>query len=207
MTFTSAVAPIANIYIARNGYVWIMAAGATNTNGRGTAPWIPGWLPDNTMNSHAISIEIGNNGVGEPYGAHQQESTRQTAAALAHHYNIPVDRVRAHFEWSPGRKIDPSGPSRWASHGKWNMPSFRHSVTLAIQDHNQETPPDMNFDKGFLWRYDGPNATGAVYWISNASVAHIDGNARDMLLEAGCDYIVSDNLDVARSYERIARGL
>lgn len=131
MTFTSSVAPIANLYIGRAGDVWVMAGGPSNTNGSGSAPWYPGGI--SSMNAAAIGIEIGNNGVGESYPTVQQDAVVTVCAALCNAYNISVDHVRAHFEWAPGRKIDPSGPSRWAAWGQWNMDAFRHSVNLATE--------------------------------------------------------------------------
>ncbi len=53
-------------------------------------------------------------------------------AAICKHYSIPVDHVRSHFEWAPGRKIDPSGPSMWAASGKWNMDEFREDVAASL---------------------------------------------------------------------------
>lgn len=123
--------PIANLYVARDGdkggsaAAWIMAAGPTNTNGKGTAA--AAWL-----NRHAVGIEIGNNGVGEAYGPKQQQTVVDTVAALCRAYSIPVEQVRAHFEYT-SRKIDPTGPSQWSPNGgKWNMDEFRSSVFQRI---------------------------------------------------------------------------
>ena len=126
MTFELQYAPLANLYIARDGVVWVMAGGATNTNGTGHDSW-GGGVPNNGMNRVAIGIEIGNTGVGELYPTAQQNSTMTATKALMAQYGIDANRVRAHFEWSPGRKIDPYGPSRWNGHTNnyWNMAAFR----------------------------------------------------------------------------------
>ena len=127
MTYGSPDAPLANLYVGRAGDVWVMAAGATNTNGKG-GPLGP--IPKDGMNSRAIGIEIGNNGVGEPYPQAQQDATIKTVQTLSQTYGVPAAQVYAHFEWAPTRKIDPSGPSRWSNNqnAKWDMNRFRNDV-------------------------------------------------------------------------------
>ena len=63
MCYSADARPIANLYLSRQGKVWVMAAGATNTNGSG-GPLGP--VPADSMNSSAIGIEAGNNGTGSP---------------------------------------------------------------------------------------------------------------------------------------------
>ena len=136
----SPVKPVANIYTDRQGVVWVCAAGATNTNGTGVDSW-GGGVSDNQMNVHAIGNEIANDGVGEPYPAAQQQSVLTSSAAICRHYGIPVHNVRAHFEWAPGRKIDPSGPSMWAASGKWDMDEFREDVAATMSAPPPTIPP------------------------------------------------------------------
>ena len=121
--------PIANLYFARDGAVWVMAAGATNTNGKGSDTW-GGGVPNDKMNEYAIGCEIGNGGTGEPYPMAQQNAVMTAAKAMAHAYNIPAHKHRAHFEWAPGRKIDPYGPSRWNNDTNtfWDMNRFRNDI-------------------------------------------------------------------------------
>src|SRR5580765_7732140 len=54
-SFNSDIAPVTNLYLSRRGEVYILAAGATNTNGSGTDPC--GHVDDDTMSTHAIAIE------------------------------------------------------------------------------------------------------------------------------------------------------
>ena len=117
-----------NLYLARNGDVYVCAGGATNTNGSGHDPC--GVTPDDSMNSHAIGIEAGNNGTGEQWPTVQQDAYVTMIQALCDHYGIPVERVHSHFEYAPDRKIDPAGNSRYASGGnKWDMDAFRGDIT------------------------------------------------------------------------------
>lgn len=123
MTFNAPYSPIANLYVARDGVVWVMAGRPTNTNGSGQDTW-GGGVPVNSMNTHAIGIEIANAGTGQPYPKAQQDSVMTLVRALMKAYRIPVKHVRAHHEWAPNRKIDPFGPSRWGDR-KWDMDAFR----------------------------------------------------------------------------------
>ena len=103
------VAPMANLYLDRKGQWWVLAAGASNTNGKG-GPWGP--LPLDSANSRVIGIEAGNDGVGEAWPEVMQDSYVAGVAALAGHYGVDTGNVLAHHEWAPARKVDPAGPSR-----------------------------------------------------------------------------------------------
>lgn len=137
MCYSSSIKPIANLYLARAGAVYVMAAGATNTNGVGRDPC--GAIPENTMNVNAIGIEGANNGTGERWPDIQQDNYVLLVAALSDAYQIPPQRVHAHFEYAPARKIDPSGPSRWSPRptgggeaNEWLMDRFRSDVAELI---------------------------------------------------------------------------
>ncbi len=132
MTFGSSIAPIANLYFDRLGPVWVMAGGPSNTNGQGQDTW-GGGTPKDSMNTHAIGCEIGNNGTGERYTAAQEASILKAGVALSDAYGIPSNQHRAHFEWAPGRKIDPFGPSKWTDYANtfWIMNRLRADVAAA----------------------------------------------------------------------------
>jgi hypothetical protein len=124
MCYSSENKPVANLYLSRSGKVWIMAAGATNTNGKGGP--IDN-VPADSMNTYAIGIEAGNNGVGELWPMAQQDAYLKLVNALKSAYGI--SNVRSHWEYAPGRKIDPAGSSQWASgSASWNMDAFRASL-------------------------------------------------------------------------------
>lgn len=133
MTFNHNDAPLCNLYLDREGNIYVCAGGATNTNGSGHDPC--GHTPDDSMNSSAIGIEAGNNGVGEVWPNRQLDCYNRLCAALCSAYGIPNERIHAHFEWAPSRKIDPAGPDRYAQGGNsWNMQAFRN-------DSQTTTPP------------------------------------------------------------------
>jgi len=143
MTYNSPDKPIANIYIARNGDIHLMAGGPTNTNGSGR-DWWGGGVPANDMNAEAVGIEIGNDGTGEPYPEPQVESVLRVCVELLKAGGVGPGNVRSHWEWcrDTGRKIDPRGPSKYedpALGGKWNMDRFRGDV---FQRMNPPVTPD-----------------------------------------------------------------
>lgn len=181
----SPVKPVANIYTDRKGVVWVCAAGATNTNGQGKDTW-GGGVPDDAMNLYAISNEIANDGVGEPYPVVQQASVLKSTAALCVAYSIGIHRVRAHFEWAPTRKVDPRGPSMWApTGGVWNMDAFRHDVGLALQP---PPPPPSSIDEVDMIAIDHnpgtPEWTALTY--TGSQLAHVwNGHADSVLRRAG----------------------
>jgi LysM repeat protein len=133
------VAPMANLYLDRKGQWWVLAAGASNTNGKG-GPWGP--LPLDSANSRVIGIEAGNDGVGEAWPEVMQDAYVAGVAALASHYGVDTGNILAHHEWAPARKVDPAGPSRFgAINGakSWNMDIFRAAV--AAKRGNPSPPP------------------------------------------------------------------
>ena len=126
-------APLCNLYLARDGTIYVCAAGATNTNGSGSDPC--GLIGDDAMNSSAIGIEAGNNGVGEPWSTPQQDAYVALCDALCNAYGIGVVQIHGHAEWT-SRKIDPAGPSRYAwDASTWDMDEYREDVALGT------TPP------------------------------------------------------------------
>ena len=120
-------APVGNLYLSRDGTVYVMAGGAANTNGSGSDPC--GLVADDNMNAKSLAIEAGNGGTGEPWAEAQQASYVALVAELGAAYGIAPERVHSHFEWAPGRKIDPAGESHYASGADmWNMGAFRADV-------------------------------------------------------------------------------
>lgn len=134
-------------YVISNAYTWrtkkkitLIASGPTYTEGSG-GPY--GLIPENGANSIAFSNEIASPG-GEQsiYPDFQQDAV----AAFAYHagkiaaetwgwLDDPFGKYRAfsHFEWAPGRKIDPRGVSRWSPlGGMWNMDMFRAELRSRI---------------------------------------------------------------------------
>lgn len=146
-------APIGNGTVSRDkdGPIVAMYAGlAANTAGKG-GPRLTsrGVIPIDSANHITFAFEAENNGVDEPWSdAMCDLYVRATVAVLDWANNctpgapLSAGDVFAHFEWSPGRKIDPSGPSRFApSGGKWNMDQFRGEVFAVMVGSVPPGPP------------------------------------------------------------------
>lgn len=130
---TSEDAPIANILLARDGTAWICAGGATNTNGKGQAtPTSRGTVPKDSMNTHAVSIEIANNGVGEPYPQAQIDAAFTISLALATRMGLSPRDACEHQVYAPDRKIDPATAA--AVQGPWRPSSTNSSGTWDQSD-------------------------------------------------------------------------
>lgn len=179
--------PMCNLLIDRTGRIWVCAAGATNTNGKGSDTW-GGGVPNDRMNEWAIGVEIANNGTGEPYPTVQQDAVMTAAVAICRRYAIVPHRVRGHFEWAPTRKIDPSGPSRWApSGGKWSMDMFRADITNALTP--PPVPPSPS-DPEEVTMITLDHRPGAPDWtalnFTGTHLAHVpNGHADSVLRRAG----------------------
>jgi hypothetical protein len=103
--------PVANMLLGRQGQWGVHAGGASNHAGKG-GPWNTsrGQVPLDSANSRSIGIEAQNNGVGELWSSEMVESYIIGVSAMCRAYGQdPLRDVMAHFEWAPGRKIDPWG--------------------------------------------------------------------------------------------------
>lgn len=128
-------APLSNLYIDRTGLVWVIAAGPTNTNGKGgPMTFSRGTVPVDGMNSRAIGVEMGNNGVGDPWPQVQVDAMfRVSNICNLKCGNQPTD-VSSHNAWAPTRKIDPAvnstvqgpwKPRGCNANGTWNLDDMR----------------------------------------------------------------------------------
>ncbi len=148
MSHGASAAPIANIMIARNGDVWVLAAGATNTNGDGVAlQFSRGTVPAGQMNTHAIGMEIQNTGVGQAYSVECVDAAMRTSLACAAAYGLAPADVAGHWDYSGPRKIDPATAA--AVQGPWRPRSVNGSGSWSLADLRAElnrraavTPPD-----------------------------------------------------------------
>jgi hypothetical protein len=140
--------PIANILLARNGEVWVLAAGATNTNGKGkTVGFSKGNVPADSMNSYAVGVEIANNGVGEQYSQVQVDTMFALNNMLARRLGLNPEDCCTHQFYAPDRKIDPAVAG--AVQGPWRPGSVTSSGTWSLPDIEREAgrragaePPD-----------------------------------------------------------------
>lgn len=181
--------PLSNLYLDRHGSVWVCAAGCTNTNGKGSDTW-GGGVPNDSMNSYAIGIEAGNNGVGEKWPWEQQISYLALCRALCDHYGISYNNVRGHFEWAPTRKVDPAGPSAWAAgSASWNMTHFRSDVKDYLPPEPTPSPPTQEDDDmvPFLIRNNETGGVALVY--GEGKVTGLDGDSLPAFIQRYGNFI------------------
>ena len=147
--------PIGAIYLDRSGLVVIGAAGATNCQGAG-GPLVTshGTIPVDKGNAYGIAIEAANNGIGEAWPVAQTDAYTLLVAALADAYDLDAQRdCASHFEWTT-RKIDPAGPSPWATGANsWNMNGFRAAVCGTWKEDDDVTQDDIDRIAKAVWQY------------------------------------------------------
>jgi hypothetical protein len=95
--------PLCNLAFARDGSVYVVAAGVAWHAGVGSGHGFPA----NMANYYAVGIEAESTGRGDWTSA-QLAAWPSLNNALGGHYGFSVARMIAHFEWTP-RKIDPYG--------------------------------------------------------------------------------------------------
>jgi hypothetical protein len=120
--------------MARDGVVWVLAAGATNTNGKGNAKtFSKGTVPADSMNTHAVGIEICNDGIGEPYTQTQIDNTFKVSLCLMRHLGLQPTDCETHADYAPDRKIDPARAGSTVQ-GSWHPESINSSGTWSVTD-------------------------------------------------------------------------
>lgn len=170
--------PLSNLYIDRSGTVWVLAAGATNTNGKGgPLTFSRGTVPVDGMNTRALGVEMGNNGVGEPWPVAQVNAMFLVSNTCNRHFGNQPGDISSHNRWAPTRKIDPA--TAYAVQGPWCPRSVNSSGTWSDDDMRQECqrrwdsgatpeplPPDTGDDDMLfdgLWKRDNHFAVHAIY--------------------------------------------
>ena len=134
-TFRSSDRPVCNLVLGRDAVVYVCAAGATNTNGKG-GPWtLPNGrtIAQDTMNTRAIGIEMSNNGVGMAYPQVMVDAMFSLIGVLAGAYlGGDVSSLCQHVNWAPGRKIDPATGA--AVQGPWRPSTTNSSGSWRLDD-------------------------------------------------------------------------
>lgn len=134
-TFGSPDAPVCNVVVGRDAVVYVCAAGATNTNGKGGPFTLPDGrtIPLDGANSRVIGVELSNNGVGQTFPAPMMDAALALSVACAQAYGFDPANVCTHQHWAPSRKIDPATaaavqgpwcPAAVTSSGTWSLPDL-----------------------------------------------------------------------------------
>lgn len=172
-------APLSNLYIDRSGNVWVLAAGATNTNGKGKSiTFSRGTVPADSMNTRAVGIEMGNDGVGERWTENQVNAAFVASNTVNARCGNRPDDIATHQFYAPDRKIDPAvdnvaglwTPDAVTSSGTWSRSDVQAECnrrgaggvpTPIPPNPPDEDDDDMIFDG--LWKRDNHDAIFAIY--------------------------------------------
>ena len=120
--------PLAQLMLSRSGVYHVIAAGRANHAGAGSARWVPG----NDGNRHLCGIEAESVGSRDDWTPAQRVAYPQGVAALCRWMGVRSNRVLAHREWAPDRKIDPAF---------WDMDAMRAEVDRLLSGATTSTTP------------------------------------------------------------------
>lgn len=141
-------APLANLYIDRAGTVWVLAAGATNTNGKGKSiAFSRGTVPTDSMNTRALGIECGNDGIGEVWPLAQWSTLVLVSNVCNQRFGNRPDDMATHQFYAPDRKVDPAvntsvqgwTPASATSSGSWSRSDCQQEC-LALAGEQPPSP-------------------------------------------------------------------
>lgn len=207
----SSDAPISNLYIDRGGNVWVIAAGATNTNGKGKSiAFSRGTVPADGMNTRALGIECGNNGVGEQWPEVQINALFRTSIAMSLWFGNTIEDMATHNYYAPDRKIDPATDNvagDWIplvvnSSRSWSLDDIRDELYYRFEkflESTQPIPPHPNEDDLAIRIFESqsdPREFNAVFY------GYVDGQDRSIELQwtgNGDDPEVMARLEVMRT--------
>lgn len=189
-------APLSNLYIQRNGTVWILAAGATNTNGKGNSiRFSRGTVPADGMNTRAIGVECGNNGVGERWPQAQVDAMFIVSNVCNARVGNQPEDMSTHNFYAPSRKIDPAtdnieGPWRPGvvnSSRSWNRADVQAECRRRASAQPIPQPPDDEDDEmRFIYAFKEYANT-----FSDTGV-HLSAEAYTAMVNAGATVVVSE---------------
>jgi hypothetical protein len=175
--------PVANVTIERDGTVWLLAAGASNTNGKGKAlTFTKGQMPADSANTYAFGVEIINPGTGSmSFPAAQVDACFKVSNAVnALLGNHPGD-VFTHQLYAPDRKVDPATntavqggwrPAAVTSSGTWSTPDvaaecIRRASSSPTPEPEPPAPPPPPWEEPtMLWIAKDDTPVGIV-WIGD----------------------------------------
>lgn len=144
--------PLCNFGLARSGAVYIIAAGRANHAGAGGWRGLRG-------NSSVFGIEAENNGT-QAWPKAQYDAYVKLCAALCDYMHRGPEWVCGHFEWAPGRKIDPRTIA---------MNGFRNSVSYTLTHHSTRPVP-----KGWLMALTDKQQQDVYNWTRDLHKALLD---------------------------------
>ena len=189
--------PLAQLFLARDGTVYLVAAGISYHAGRVSS--------NRYANSHAIGIEAEATGL-DSWPSHQIDAYAKLCKALCKEFGLSISRVRGHKEVAVprGRKPDPNfsmsdfrkkvggakggvssgGGTSGGSSKTYGSPTAKHEVGSRVMglydggtDVNwlQRRLPKVGYPAGAVDGYFGPSVKKAVEKFQKAHGLTVDG--------------------------------
>ena len=165
----------AHYLIARDGTCWQLVKEDMRAWHAGAGSW--GDVTD--VNSRSIGIEIANNG-SEPFPEPQFRSLETLLAGITERWSIRPERVIAHSDLAPGRKIDPGSRFDWqrlARQGLSVWPQKLNESHGSFADAARQFGYSANVElgtllKAFRLRF-RPGATGPVGPVDVSMISNL----------------------------------
>jgi hypothetical protein len=184
-------APVGNATIMRDGAVWMVAAGAANTAGKGGPLSLSrGTVPLDSGNSTTWAWEVANSGVGETWPAVQVDAYFTATIVMNRRFGNRPDDLFTHAlgagdGWTD-RKIDPATaaavqglwqPRQVTSSGTWSQADIRTEINRRAGA--GPTPPtngddDMTGDQAVQLDQVHTIMAGA-FWPNQPNITNVNG--------------------------------
>jgi len=132
--------PLCQIMLGHSGKVWMTSKERSGQSDPGRASHAGSGngygIPNDSMNAHSLGIECQCDG-SHPIKTHstQYEALIRLLAALSRRYNVPVENIIGHKEWSSTGKVDPRD----------DMDDIRKDVAEAL-DSEDEMADVLDYD-------------------------------------------------------------
>lgn len=137
--------PLAQIMLGGSGKVWMTCRERSGQPDPGRASHAGSGrgygVPNDTMNEHALGIEVQCNGKHAlSTHTHQYNVLLELLTALSRKYKVPIKNIIGHKEWSTTGKVDPRD----------NMDTLRRDVTRKMEE-----DVSNNYDYAYLGKPEG----------------------------------------------------
>lgn len=198
-------APIGNATIMRDGSVWMVAAGAANTAGKGgPVSFSRGTCEQDKGNTTLWNFEVANDGVGEPWPQVQIDAYFTASNTMNRQFGNRSDDLCTHKSYTDGscrgRKIDPATASAvqgpWqprseTSSGTWSLDDIKAEALRRADDDEEDAVTDEEIEAiaqraaELVWKFpmtdpptQKPSTTGAVLGYARHSAANADAQTK-----------------------------
>lgn len=179
-------APIMNLLVWCDAVVYVLAGGATNTNGKGWAmTFSRGTVPADGMNTRAVGMELANDGIGGVYPEAQIDAAFIVSNVVNARCGNRPDDLAGHAHYT-NRKIDPATAAAVAgawrprsinTSGTWNLDDMRaEACRRAVYPEPAPNPEDDDMPIAAVYKPNDDEAGPWIWWDGQRCgwVRHVD---------------------------------